>query len=144
MTATRRQQNIQQTDAAEELKQKLDKKTGFYYSFLTLVLLFCLIQVGFGVILNVSKTISYRAKIMTMQKIKNAATSRNDDLKQEIKMFSSMASLEGIARNNLKMASEDEVLILINNPPAEKTPKKKKNVLISFLKNKLTGYKNAK
>ncbi len=144
MTAARRQQNIQQTDAAEELKQKLDKKTGFYYSFLTLVLLFCLIQVGFGVILNVSKTISYRAKIMTMQKIKNAATSRNDDLKQEIKMFSSMASLEGIARNNLKMASEDEVLILINNPPAEKTPKKKKNVLISFLKNKLTGYKNAK
>ena len=144
MTAARRQKNIKQTDAAEELKQKLDKKTGFYYSFLTLVLLFCLIQVGFGVILNVSKTISYRAKIMTMQKIKNAATSRNDDLKQEIKMFSSMASLEGIARNNLKMASEDEVLILINNPPAEKTPKKKKNVLISFLKNKLTGYKNAK
>ena len=144
MTAARRQQNIQQTDAAEELKQKLDKKTGFYYSFLTLVLLFCLIQVGFGVILNVSKTISYRAKIMTMQKIKNAATSRNDDLKQEIKMFSSMASLEGIARNNLKMASEDEVLIHINNPKNKKTKKKKKNVLISFLKNKLTGYKNAK
>ncbi len=33
-------------------------KTKFYYSFLTVVLLFCLIQIGFGVILNISKTIS--------------------------------------------------------------------------------------
>ena len=71
----------------DELTQKLDKKTGFYYSFLTLVLLFCLIQVGFGVILNISKTISYRAKISTLEKIKNAAITRNDDLKQEIKML---------------------------------------------------------
>ncbi len=132
-----------QTDnnTSEELKQRLDKKTGFYYSFLTLVLLFCLIQVGFGVILNVSKTISYRAKIFTMQKIKNAAITRNDDLKQEIKMFSSATSLEGIARNNLKMASEDEVLILINNPPAEKTTKQKN--LLDKIK-KIVGKHNAK
>lgn len=121
-------------DTAEELKQKIDKKTGFYYSFLTLVLLFCLIQVGFGVILNISKTISYRAKISTMEKIKSAADSRNDDLKQEIKMFSSMSSLEGIARNNLKMAGEDEVLIIINNPPTEKTAKKKS--FFDFMKKK--------
>lgn len=112
-------------NSTDELTQRLDKKTGFYYSFLTLVLLFCLIQVGFGVILNISKTISYRAKILTLEKIKNAAITRNDDLKQEIKMFSSMSSLEGIARNNLKMASEDEVLILINNPSSEKPSKKK-------------------
>ncbi len=132
-----------QTDnnTSEELRQRLDKKTGFYYSFLTLVLLFCLIQVGFGVILNVSKTISYRAKIFTMQKIKNAAITRNDDLKQEIKMFSSATSLEGIARNNLKMASEDEVLILINNPPAEKTTKQKN--LLDKIK-KIVGKHNAK
>ena len=121
-------------DTAEDLKQRIDKKTGFYYSFLTLVLLFCLIQVGFGVILNISKTISYRAKISTMEKIKSAANSRNDDLKQEIKMFSSMSSLEGIARNNLKMAGEDEVLIIINNPPAEKTAKKKS--FFDFIKKK--------
>lgn len=90
-------------------------KTKFYYSFLTVVLLFCLIQIGFGVILNISKTISYRAKIATMEKIRDDAEIRNQDLKQEIKLFSSMQSLEGIARNNLKMAGEDEVLILINN-----------------------------
>ena len=37
-----------------------------------------------------------------------------------------MSSLEGIARNNLKMAGEDEVLILIN-PNQPQTVKKKKN-----------------
>ena len=39
-------------------QKKSKNKTGFYYSFLTLVLLFCLIQIGFGAILNISKTIS--------------------------------------------------------------------------------------
>lgn len=107
-------------------------KTKFYYSFLTVVLLLCLIQIGFGVILNISKTISYRAKIGTMEKIRDAAEAHNQDLKQEIKMFSSMQSLEGIARNNLKMAGEDEVLILINNnnqdlKKSKKHHKKKRN-----------------
>lgn len=137
MAEQKQNKNTQET--TDELKQKLDKKTGFYYSFLTLVLLFCLIQVGFGVILNISKTISYRAKISTMEKIKSAASSRNDDLKQEIKMFSSMSSLEGIARNNLKMAGEDEVLVIINNPPAEK--KAKKNTFFNFGRKKGNGKK---
>ena len=111
---------------------KSDKKNRFYYSFLTLVLLFCLIQVGFGVILNISKTISYRAKISTMEKIKNAAINYNDDLKQDIKMFSSMSSLEGIARNNLKMAGEDEVLVLINNNSQDDKSKNKSKLSIFF------------
>lgn len=100
----------------ENIERKPKNKTGFYYSFLTIVLLFCLIQIGFGVILNVSKTISYRSKIATMTKIRDAAEAKNQDLKQNIKYFSSMPNLEGIARNNLKMAGEDEVLILINQP----------------------------
>jgi len=111
----------------EAVKPKTSNKTGFYYSFLTIVLLFCLIQIGYGVIYNISKTISYRAKIATMTKIKDAAEARNQDLKQNIKYFSSMPNLEGIARNNLKMASEDEVLILINQPqPAQNQKQKNK------------------
>ena len=35
-------------------------------------------------------------------------------LKKEIKNFSSTSSLEAIARNNLKMAGDDEVLVIIN------------------------------
>ena len=61
-----------------------------------------------------------------MTKIRDAAEAQNQDLKQDIKLFSSMSSLEGIARNNLKMAGEDEVLILIN-PNQPQTVKKKKN-----------------
>ncbi len=116
----------------EEIKinVKSNNKSGFYYSFLTLVLLFCLIQIGFGAILNISKTISYRAKISTLTKIRDSAEHRNQDLKQDIKLFSATSSLEGIARNNLKMAGEDEVLVIINQPQPE-VKKKKKNKLYS-------------
>lgn len=118
------QENIQEeTNVRSSVKSK--NKTGFYYSFLTLVLLFCLIQIGFGAILNISRTISYRAKISTLTKIRDAAENQNQELKQDIKMFSSMSSLEGIARNNLKMAGEDEVLILINNNQPQNIKKKK-------------------
>ncbi|OLA78775.1 MAG: hypothetical protein BHW55_00660 [Candidatus Melainabacteria bacterium 35_41] len=127
MSENAERQNIQEENARpSSSKNKNKNKTGFYYSFLTLVLLFCLIQIGFGAILNISKTISYRAKISTLTKIRDAAEAQNQDLKQDIKLFSSMSSLEGIARNNLKMAGEDEVLILIN-PNQPQTVKKKKN-----------------
>ena len=67
--------NTQQEEVHTPIKQK--NKTGFYYSFLTLVLLFCLIQIGFGAILNISKTISYRAKISTLTKIRDSAENQN-------------------------------------------------------------------
>lgn len=115
-------------DINKQASRKSKAKTGFYYSFLTLVLLFCLIQIGFGAILNISKTISYRAKISTLTKIRDNAETQNQELKEDIKLFSSTSSLEGIARNNLKMAGEDEVLILINNTQNQNTNgKKKKN-----------------
>ena len=78
--------------------------------------------------MNISKTISYRAKISTLTKIRDNAETQNQELKEDIKLFSSTSSLEGIARNNLKMAGEDEVLILINNTQNQNTNgKKKKN-----------------
>ena len=107
-------------------KRKSKVKKGIYYSFLTLVILFCLVQVGFGAILNISKTISYKTKINTLEKVRDDAEARNRDLKDDIKQFSTTTSLEGIARNNLKMAGEDEVLVIINEPKdADKNQKKK-------------------
>lgn len=107
-------------------KRKSKVKKGIYYSFLTLVILFCLVQVGFGAILNISKTISYKTKINTLEKVRDDAEARNRDLKDDIKQFSTATSLEGIARNNLKMAGEDEVLVIINEPKdADKNQKKK-------------------
>ena len=107
--------------------ENLKIKQVFTIHFLTLVLLFCLIQIGFGAILNISKTISYRAKISTLTKIRDEAENQNQELKQDIKLFSSMSSLEGIARNNLKMAGEDEVLILINNNQQQNKNKNNKH-----------------
>ncbi len=104
------------------------RKTGFYYSFLTIVLLFCLIQIGFSAILNISKLVAYKAKIITLKKTLNNAENKNKDLKDDIKMFSSTQNLEGIARNTLKMAGEDEVLIIINNTnQTDKKHKKKEH-----------------
>lgn len=122
MTEETQDENIQ-----TEIPVRKKNKTSFYYSFLTVVLLFCLIQIGFGAILNISKTIAYRGKIFTLSRIKDAAEAHNQDLKQDIRLFSSTSSLEGIARNNLKMAGEDEVLVLINNQPQNTVNKKQKH-----------------
>ena len=75
----------------------------------------CLAQISFSAILNISKIISYKQKIATISKTEEEAELRNAELKKDIKNFSSVATLESIARNNLKMAGEDEVLIIINN-----------------------------
>ena len=122
-------ENQDRTNTGEEIKvsKRSKAKTGFYYSFLTLVLLFCLIQIGFGAILNISKTISYRAKISTLSKIRDNAENQNQELKEDIKLFFFFFSLEGIARNNLKMAGEDEVLVLINNTQPQNSNKNKKH-----------------
>ena len=93
---------------------KINRKTGFYYSFLTIVLIFCLIHIGYGAILNISKIISYKGKIITLENLLKNSKLRNQDLKSEKKMVTSDNSLEGIARNNLKMAGQDEVLVIIN------------------------------
>jgi len=111
---------------AEEKRKKMSRKTGFYYSFFTVVLIFCLIQIGYGAILNISKIISYQGKMITLKNLLKQAQLRNEDLKTEKKVITSDNSLEGIARNNLKMAGEDEVLIIINKKVEEPKKKKKK------------------
>ena len=110
-------------------RRKQERKTGFYYSSLTIVLIFCLIQIGYGAILNISKIVSYKAKSVTLENLLKETQQQNENLKAERKMITSDNCLEGIARNNLKMAGEDEVLIIINKKV--ETPKKKK----SFIKN---------
>ncbi len=122
-------ENLEQQNNPKERdkrkQRKHSRKTGFYYSFFTIVLIFCLIQIGYGAILNVGKIISYQGKMVTLENLLKKAKMRNADLKTEKKVVTSDNSLEGIARNNLKMAGEDEVLIIINQKVEE--PKKKKN-----------------
>ena len=107
----------------ENKKQRKNSgKTGFYYSFFTIVLIICLFQIGVGAILNISKIIAYQGKMITLERLLKKAQAHNEDLKTEKKVVTSDNSLEGIARNNLKMVGEDEVLIIINKKVEE--PKK--------------------
>ena len=112
---------------------KKNPSKGFYYSFLTVILILCLIQITCSAVYNISKVISYKAKIIQITKTRDAALSLNEQLKDNINNFSNVAGLEAIARNNLKMSSEDEVLVIINTNKSE-TEEKEKNKKKGFLK----------
>lgn len=108
-------------------KKKTSASKGFYYSFLTIILILCLIQITISAVLNVSKVISYKAKIVQITKTRDAAQVLNEQLKESINNFSNVSGLEAIARNNLKMSSEDEVLVIINTPKSEAVAKEEKH-----------------
>ena len=99
---------------------------GFYYSFLTVILLLCLVQITISAVLNVSKIVSYKAKIIQITKTRDSALALNDQLKDNIKNFSNVSGMEAIARNNLKMSGEDEVLVIINTPKEDSEVKSEK------------------
>lgn len=99
---------------------------GIYYSFLTVVLLLCLFQITISAILNISKIVSYKAKIIQITKTRDSAMALNEQLKDNIKNFSNVTGLEAIARNNLKMSGEDEVLVIINTPKEDEKEEKPK------------------
>ena len=107
--------NVDKDTKAPESKKK-SSGSGFYYSFLTIILLLCLVQITISAVLNISKIVSYKAKIIQITKTRDAALALNDQLKDNIKNFSNVSGLEAIARNNLKMSGEDEVLVIINTP----------------------------
>ncbi len=128
------------TIAKDNLKNKVQKeqkkknnKIKFYHSFMTIVLLLCVFQIGYSALLNISKIVIYRAKIIKSNDLKLKAQKRNEKLKEELNNFNSMQRVESIARNNLKMAAENEVLVIINEPEPEiYTPKTFKQKLIFF------------
>lgn len=138
--------DMNKPDLIEKTQAKNNKrknKIRFYYSFLTIVLLVCLVQIGFSAFNNITKSISYHGKIKKMKALNEQAYVENQRLKEELEDFSSTKSLEAIARNNLKMAGEDEVLVIINKPqePAQTDNQKKKNPLIKS-KTEKTGKTN--
>ncbi len=116
----------------DDKKVKRTSSNGFYYSFLTVILLLCLIQITISAVLNISKIVSYKAKIVQITKTRNAAKALNEQLQDNIKNFSNVTGLEAIARNNLKMSSEDEVLVIINTKPEEE--KNEKDLVLRLMR----------
>lgn len=138
MAINKKEKNIKKIVTKKESKQKENPKkhtssSGFYYSFLTVILLLCLIQIAISAVLNVSKVVSYKSKIVQITNTRDAALALNEQLKESVKNFSNISGLEAIARNNLKMSSEDEVLVIINTQKEEE--KKEKPKKIGFIKN---------
>ena len=126
---------INKKERTTKPKQKQSTSKGFYYSFLTIILFLCLIQITISAVLNVSKVISYKAKIVQITKTRDAAKALNEQLKDNITNFSNATGLEAIARNNLKMSSDDEVLVIINTPKEDDEEKEEKPKKIGFIKN---------
>jgi len=122
----------------QKQQKKKIRKIRFYHSFLTIVLLLCVCQISYSALLNLAKIVVYQSKISKAQELKTQAETRNKNLKNDIKNFSSMYKVESIARNNLKMAAKNEVLIIINQPPEEVDKKEDEtlnNKFTQFLEN---------
>ncbi len=121
----------------QKQQKKKIRKIRFYHSFLTIVLLLCVFQISYSALLNLAKIVVYQTKITKAQDLKVQAETRNKHLKNEIKNFSSMYKVESIARNNLKMAAKNEVLIIINQPNEDSSKESVfgDNKIIKFFEN---------
>ena len=122
---------------SKKIKTASSSGSGFYYSFMTVILIICLIQILISAVLNISKIISYQAKIVQITNTRDVANALNEQLKDNIKNFSNVSGLEEIARNNLKMSGEDEVLVIINTKQEEENEEiKQKNKFLKFFEHK--------
>ena len=106
-------------------QKKKNKKRKYHLSFLTFILIICVIQIGYSALANISKIVVYQTKLLQAKELKEKAELKNQSLRNELENFNSMNRVESIARNNLKMAGENEVLVIINTPKEEEKPKTK-------------------
>ena len=121
------------------IQKKKMRKNKVYLSFMTIVLLLCVVQITYSAILNTSKIVFYRGKIIKARELREAALQKNKRLKNELDNFNSTNRVESIARNNLKMAGENEVLVIINTPNKEEKPKTKKEKFIDFFEKNIAS-----
>ena len=118
---------------AQKKQKKSSRKIKLYHSFMTIVLFFCVIQLGVSTTLNITKLVDYSGKITKARELKAEALNKNKQLKSHLENLNSMQTVASIARNSLKMAGENEVLVIINTPDKEEVkPKTKKELFIEF------------
>lgn len=108
-------------EQSQQKTQTNKRKAKFRYSLLTIVLLICIIELTVSAVQNITKNINFSAKIRGLENKRNEELSKNKQLKSEIENYNSDAILESIARNNLKMAGKNEILIIINKPKEQQT-----------------------
>lgn len=128
ISKNKKHKNKKDKEKKVSVSKKKKENKEVYFSFFTIILLLCLIQILISAVINISKVISYKAKIVQITNVRDAALELNEQLNESIKNFSNVAGLEAIARNNLKMSSEDEVLVIISNPKEEEKEDKPKRM----------------
>ena len=79
-------------------------------------MLICIIELTVSAVNNINKNIKFASKIKGLEEKRAEELNKNEQLKSEIENFNSDATLESIARNNLKMAGKNEILLIINKP----------------------------
>lgn len=111
-----------ESEKKQESKKSKPLKNGkkFHLSLLTFVLLICIIELIISNVQNISKTISFSGKIKGLENKRDEELYKNKQLKSEIENFDSEMTLESIARNTLKMAGQNEILVIINKRKDEK------------------------
>lgn len=118
------------------MNNEQDTKKTIAYSALTIILMIFLFQSGFGLIVNILKNINVHAQLQVVKNAHKKATNENNKLKFNIETCKSEKSLEAIARNNLKMAADDEILLSIMtgneelHTATEQKPQKDKRILL--------------
>ena len=105
-----------------ENSTKKNKKKKIHYSLLTFVLIICIVELAVSAVNNINKNINFVSKIRGLESKRNEELDKNKQLKSELEKFNSETTLESIARNNLKMAGENEILLIINKPKAVLQP----------------------
>ena len=102
---------------------KVKPRQAVAYSALTVILLVFIVQAGFSMILNIVRNIDYCNKLQIINREYKEAQKKNKNLQYELQSYNTAKSLEAIARNNLKMAANNEILLLINAEDLEAAEK---------------------
>ncbi len=96
--------------------RKIYKKRAYYF-ILAFVLVVCLLQFTVGSLYNVTRYIVLTGQLNNLKEINEKSVEKNKTLRNQLKVYSSTKGIEELARNNLKMVGQDEVLVLIKNNP---------------------------
>jgi len=96
--------------------QVIEKTAKKRYSLLTFVLLVCIAELAYSLAGNVNKNLHFLSKIKGLEQKLDEEKYKNEQLKLNIENYDSKSALEAITRNSLKMAGENEILLIIHKP----------------------------
>lgn len=110
-----------------EYKERFKRanKKNAYYLFVAFLLAICVFQAVRGVYLNTAKYVVLNKQISKLEKLKITAEDRNEELRKQMKSYTTSKGIEALARDNLKMVGKDEVLVVVKQSPASTVNKKK-------------------